>query len=63
MVLSLIIDLSHALALKVIVEGVETTEQLAQLRDLECHTVQGNYFSKPLPSEIAGVLLATYIHH
>jgi diguanylate cyclase (GGDEF)-like protein/PAS domain S-box-containing protein len=44
------IDLTHALDLKVIAEGVETSEQLAQLRTMKCDLAQGNYFSEPLPS-------------
>jgi diguanylate cyclase (GGDEF)-like protein/PAS domain S-box-containing protein len=44
------IDLTHALGLKVIAEGVETSEQLARLRTMKCDLAQGNYFSKPLPS-------------
>jgi diguanylate cyclase (GGDEF)-like protein/PAS domain S-box-containing protein len=45
------IDLTHALGLKVIAEGVETSEQLALLRNMECDLAQGNYFTEPLPSE------------
>jgi EAL domain-containing protein (putative c-di-GMP-specific phosphodiesterase class I) len=44
------IDLTHALGLKVIAEGVETSEQLALLRNMKCDLTQGNYFSEPLPS-------------
>jgi diguanylate cyclase (GGDEF)-like protein/PAS domain S-box-containing protein len=44
------IDLTHALGLKVIAEGVETSEQLARLRTMKCDLAQGNYFSEPLPS-------------
>jgi diguanylate cyclase (GGDEF)-like protein/PAS domain S-box-containing protein len=52
------IELTHALGLKVIAEGVETAEQLAQLRDMNCEFAQGNYFSEPLPSEALAVILA-----
>jgi diguanylate cyclase (GGDEF)-like protein/PAS domain S-box-containing protein len=52
------IELTHALGLRVIAEGVETSEQLAQLRDMKCDFAQGNYFSEPLPSEALGVILA-----
>jgi diguanylate cyclase (GGDEF)-like protein/PAS domain S-box-containing protein len=44
------IDLTHALGLKAVAEGVETAEQLAQLRNMGCDFAQGNYFSEPLPS-------------
>src|SRR5215217_6197519 len=52
------IELTHALGLTVIAEGVETSEQLAQLRDMKCDFAQGNYFSEPLPSEALAVILA-----
>jgi EAL domain-containing protein (putative c-di-GMP-specific phosphodiesterase class I) len=52
------IELTHALDLKVIAEGVETSEQLAQLRDMKCDFAQGNYFSEPLPSEALAAILA-----
>jgi EAL domain-containing protein (putative c-di-GMP-specific phosphodiesterase class I) len=37
---------------------VETSVQLAQLRDMKCDFAQGNYFSEPLPSEALAVILA-----
>src|SRR5215203_2920080 len=51
------IELTHALGLRVIAEGVETSEQLAQLRNMKCDFAQGNYFSEPLPSEALAVIL------
>jgi len=36
-----------------LVEGVETEEQFAYLRDIGCEKVQGYYFGKPLPYEDA----------
>ena len=52
------IDLTHALGMKVIAEGVETSEQLARLRNMKCDLAQGNYFSEPLPSEALTIILA-----
>jgi EAL domain-containing protein (putative c-di-GMP-specific phosphodiesterase class I) len=44
------IAMAHELGLDVIVEGVETAEQLELVRSFGAHKVQGYYFSKPLPS-------------
>jgi EAL domain-containing protein (putative c-di-GMP-specific phosphodiesterase class I) len=49
---STIINLAHALKLKVVMEGVETEEQSRLLRLLNCDEIQGYLFSKPVPSEI-----------
>nr|WP_315187462.1 EAL domain-containing protein [uncultured Albidiferax sp.] len=48
---STIIDLAHALSLKVVAEGVETEEQSRLLQDLKCDELQGFLFSKPIPVE------------
>jgi len=45
-----IVTLAHNLGLNAIAEGVETGEQLAQLRELGCELAQGYWFSKPLDS-------------
>jgi diguanylate cyclase (GGDEF)-like protein len=48
-----IISLAHSLRLKVVAEGVETAEQLQQLRELGCDQFQGFYRSAAvLPDEI-----------
>lgn len=52
-----IISLGHGLNLKVIAEGVETAEQLAQLRAEACDEVQGFYFSRPLTADAFAALL------
>ncbi|HCJ09118.1 MAG TPA: GGDEF domain-containing protein [Lachnospiraceae bacterium] len=44
-----IISLVSQLGKKTIVEGVETEEQLAYLREVGCDIVQGYVFDKPLP--------------
>jgi diguanylate cyclase (GGDEF)-like protein len=46
-----IISLAHSLHLKVIAEGVETSEQLALLADLGCDQYQGFFFSPALSAE------------
>jgi len=45
-----IISLAHSLRLKVVAEGVETTEQLRFLRTLGCDQYQGYHFSPPVPA-------------
>jgi EAL domain-containing protein (putative c-di-GMP-specific phosphodiesterase class I) len=50
-VLSAIIALVHELRLKVVVEGLETREQLNLLRELRCDALQGFIFSKPLSAD------------
>ena len=57
-IMKAMIDLTHALGLKVIAEGVETSKQLAQLREMKCDFAQGNHFSEPRPSEGLAVILA-----
>ena len=46
----LIIDISKFLDVPVIAEGVETEEQLEELKRLGCDLIQGYYFSKPVPA-------------
>ena len=53
----LIINIAHSLGLTVVAEGIETTEQLAQLKALGCDFGQGYLFSKPLAVEQATELL------
>jgi diguanylate cyclase (GGDEF)-like protein len=43
------IDLGHNMGLKVVAEGVETEQTMAQLKDLHCDLVQGYHLSRPLP--------------
>jgi len=47
-----IVALAHTLGLKVIAEGIETADQRAFLASSGCHYYQGNFFSRPLPSQI-----------
>lgn len=53
-----IIDLAHNLKLKVIAEGVETAAQMGYLHRKRCDEIQGFLFSKPLPAEEFGRMLA-----
>jgi EAL domain-containing protein (putative c-di-GMP-specific phosphodiesterase class I) len=45
-----VIDLSSALGLSTVAEGVESQEQLALLAELGCESVQGYLFAPPIPS-------------
>jgi EAL domain-containing protein (putative c-di-GMP-specific phosphodiesterase class I) len=45
-----IINMAHALRLKVIAEGVETQEQLDFLRVYGCDEIQGYFLSRPVPA-------------
>ena len=47
-ILKSIIELGRALNMKVTQEGVETLDQLALLRSMGCHVIQGYHYSKPL---------------
>jgi diguanylate cyclase (GGDEF)-like protein len=49
---SVIINLAHALKLKAVAEGVESHSQLAQLRALGCDEMQGFLCGQPVPGEV-----------
>ncbi len=52
-----IVTLAQNLGMNVIAEGVETKEQLATLRKLECEYGQGYFFSKAVDSMVAENLI------
>ena len=45
------LEISRALNVPMIAEGVETEEQMLALKKMGCDIVQGYYFSKPVPAE------------
>jgi diguanylate cyclase (GGDEF)-like protein len=49
---SVIINMAHALKLNVVAEGVETEEQQRQLRLMRCDEMQGYLFGKPVPVDV-----------
>jgi EAL domain-containing protein (putative c-di-GMP-specific phosphodiesterase class I) len=49
--------MAHSLGIKVIAEGVESSEQLEFLLDQRCDEIQGYYFSKPVPAEAFETML------
>ena len=48
-----ILMLASSLGIKVIAEGVETKEQIEQLKNLNCEGAQGYFYSKPMSFEAA----------
>lgn len=52
-----VIMLAHTLGQNVIAEGVETTEQFIELRELGCELAQGFWFSEAVPADRASKLL------
>lgn len=56
-IIGTIMSLASSLRMHVVAEGIETAEQLAQLRDHGCQFGQGYYFSHPLDAEGATQLI------
>ncbi len=52
-----IIDLAHGLNMSVCAEGVETSETLETLMEMQCDTIQGYYFDPPLDQQRVTKLL------
>ncbi len=46
-----LIQLAHAIDLKVVAEGVETKDEFAFLADNQCDVAQGHFLHKPLPAD------------
>jgi len=57
-VVQAIVDMAHTLQLKVVAEGVETTEQLEMLRSIHCDEMQGFLLARPLAAEDISKLIA-----
>jgi diguanylate cyclase (GGDEF)-like protein/PAS domain S-box-containing protein len=52
-----IVTLGHGLQMRIVAEGVETADQLALLRELECDEYQGYLFSRPVEEDAVVPLL------
>lgn len=50
-VISLIIRMAHMAGIHVVVEGVETEDQVHKMLSMNCHYAQGYYFYKPMPQD------------
>ena len=46
-----VIRLAHAMGLRVVAEGVETSGQRDILQQLECDELQGYFFARPMPAD------------
>ncbi len=55
-----VVDLSHALGVRSMAEGVETFEQARDLEDAGCQAAQGYYFSRPQDPEIITEVLGAH---
>ena len=49
-IIQAVAQMMQLLRLPLVAEGVETAEQVEFLSDVGCHTIQGYYYSKPLPA-------------
>ena len=56
-IVAAVVDLAHALSLSVTAEGVESADQLVNLRARGCDTAQGFVFARPEPPEVIEHLL------
>lgn len=57
-IVSSCIELAHAVGIRAVAEGVETTEQVQTLITMDCDLAQGFHFSRPLPAP----LLKEWLH-
>jgi len=56
-IVTAIVAMARSLGVEVVAEGVETEEQLAELRRLGCHRAQGYYLARPMNAAAVARLL------
>lgn len=56
-ILEQVVMMANQLKLGILAEGVETKEQIEQLRRMGCDQVQGFYYARPMPNETFFTLL------
>ncbi len=56
-IIQAIATLAHHLGMNIVAEGVETEQQLDQLRTIRCEQAQGYLFSKPLKGKLVDEML------
>ncbi len=61
-IVRLILALAQTLNLDTVAEGVETREDMLQLKKMGCYLAQGFAFSPPIPAQAASELLRTSQH-
>jgi EAL domain-containing protein (putative c-di-GMP-specific phosphodiesterase class I) len=59
-IITTIVGLARNLELKVIAEGVETTDQHQLLRLAGCESAQGYLFAEPMPAKSVGDFIDSY---
>ncbi len=58
-VASSIIQMAKNLQLEIIAEGVETAEEVAFIKQYDCHAAQGFFYCKPVPADTVKTMLLT----
>ncbi|MDT3707106.1 MAG: EAL domain-containing protein [Thiobacillus sp.] len=61
-IVNAMIAMGRGMNLTVIAEGVETEAQRARLQQMQCHEMQGYYYSAPLSGHAATALLGQHAH-
>jgi len=59
-IVNAMIAMGRGMSLNVVAEGVETASQHAKLQQMQCHEIQGYYYSPPLSSHAATTLLSQH---
>jgi len=60
-IVNAMIAMGRGMNLTVIAEGVETEAQHVRLQQMQCHEMQGYYFSPPISSHEATILLSQHV--
>jgi EAL domain-containing protein (putative c-di-GMP-specific phosphodiesterase class I) len=50
-IVAAVVSLAEEMGMAVVAEGIETEDQLAEIRRLGCPHAQGFYFARPAPAE------------
>jgi diguanylate cyclase (GGDEF)-like protein/PAS domain S-box-containing protein len=57
-IVAAIVNLAHTLGLRAVAEGVETEDQLIELREMGCDLAQGYHLARPMDSDALAHLLS-----